>query len=229
MGRLAPASGRLPSRLGARSPAVTMTVGRGVAADSVRWVAAAAVRWVEGRTGGWILGISGSPQAAARTPAPFDWFLLGHGGEAEGAAASEAGGSRGCAAGFDWFLLGHCNASAARFPQVVGAGPRGEPPPLPTVQWSRQGDRLIVRAVGRRLVLLLYNGAKVGGEMLFGGWWSRLAIWARHYAYEALETGGVFALIEVRVTFRPSLPFPMEWKSAGAHVIRCNPTELLRV
>ena len=55
--------------LGTRSLRSTATVGRGVAADSVRWVAAA-VRWVEGRTGGWILGISDSPQAATRAQAP---------------------------------------------------------------------------------------------------------------------------------------------------------------
>ena len=46
----------------------------------------------------------------------------GHHGKAEGAAGGEAGGTRVWVVGFDWVLLGHCGASAARFPQVVGAG-----------------------------------------------------------------------------------------------------------
>ena len=43
-------------------------------------------------------------------------------GQTEGAAAGEARGRRGWAAGFDWFLLGHCNAAAARWPRVAGTG-----------------------------------------------------------------------------------------------------------
>ena len=81
MGRLAPASGRLPSRLGARSPSVTMTVGRGVAADSVRWVAAALRSLGGGEDGRLDLGnlrlAAGSGEGAG----------AGHDGEAEGAAA----------------------------------------------------------------------------------------------------------------------------------------------
>ena len=60
MGRLAPAWGRAPSRLGgAIAGGDDNGWCAGVAADSVAWVVAAWVRWVEGRTGGWILGMLG--------------------------------------------------------------------------------------------------------------------------------------------------------------------------
>ena len=56
---------------------------------------------------------------------------------------------RGKVVGFGWVLLGHSDASAAR----VAAGQCGG-----TVGRSRDGDRVGVRAVGRRLMVLLYNG-----------------------------------------------------------------------
>ena len=78
----------------------------------------------------------------------------GHHGEAEGAAAGEAGRGRGWVRRFVWVLLGHSDASAARWPRVTWAG---------RLSGRGFGTGLQIRSHGRRLILLMYNGAGACG------------------------------------------------------------------
>ena len=102
----------------------------------------------EGRTGGWILGISGSPQAAARTPAP--------------AMAARRRARRrvrpGGAVGGRLDSIGFCWVTAMPPPPggrgLVGSGRFGR---------GYSGTGLRIRARGRRLSLLMYNGTGAAG------------------------------------------------------------------